>query len=42
MDQAKPEMVLFPDADELLPPNIEEIISLMDRGGARERRGRRS
>ncbi len=25
-DQAKPEMVLFPDADELLPPNIEEII----------------
>jgi hypothetical protein len=26
LEQAKPEMVLFPDADELLPPNIEEII----------------
>ncbi|MGD1001848.1 MAG: hypothetical protein ABSA67_14230 [Candidatus Brocadiia bacterium] len=34
MDKARPEMVLFPDADELLPPNIEEIIALMDRGGA--------
>ena len=34
-DQAKPEMVLFPDADELLPPNIEEIIGLMDKAGAK-------
>ncbi len=30
LEKAKPEMVLFPDADELLPPNIEEIIGLMD------------
>ncbi len=30
MDKAKPEMVLFPDADELLPPNVEEIIDLME------------
>ena len=30
MDKAKPEMVLFPDADELLPPNVEEIIGLME------------
>jgi hypothetical protein len=33
-DKAKPEMVLFPDADELLPPNVEEIIGLMDKAGA--------
>ena len=30
MEKAKPEMVLFPDADELLPPNVEEIITLME------------
>jgi hypothetical protein len=35
MDKAKPEMVLFPDADELLPPNVEEIIGLMDKAGAK-------
>ena len=31
MEKAQPEMVLFPDADELLPPNVEEIIELMER-----------
>ena len=34
LDQAKPEMVLYPDADELLPPNIEEIIDLMKNDGS--------
>jgi hypothetical protein len=34
LDEAKPEMVLYPDADELLPPNIEEIIDLMENDGA--------
>jgi hypothetical protein len=34
LDQVKPEMVLFPDADELLPPNVEEIIELMEKAGA--------
>ena len=28
-------MVLFPDADELLPPNVEECIDLMDKAGAK-------
>ena len=35
LEQAKPEMVLFPDADELLPPNTEEIVDLMDKAGAK-------
>jgi hypothetical protein len=34
LEDAKPEMVLFPDADELLPPNVEEIIELMEKAGA--------
>ena len=36
MEKAKPEMVLFPDADELLPPNIEAIIGLMQGSGTAE------
>jgi len=32
LEHDKPELVLFPDADELLPPNIEEIIGLMNGG----------
>jgi hypothetical protein len=35
LEKAKPEMVLFPDADELLPPNVEEIIELMENAGAK-------
>ncbi|MGO8702690.1 MAG: hypothetical protein ACLQVA_02645 [Candidatus Brocadiia bacterium] len=35
LEKAKPEMVLFPDADELLPPNVEEIIGLMDKASAK-------
>jgi hypothetical protein len=35
LERARPEMGLFPDADELLPPNVEEIIELMDKAGAK-------
>jgi hypothetical protein len=35
MAREKPEMALFPDADELLPPNVEEIIELMDQATAK-------
>jgi hypothetical protein len=30
LDDAKPGMFVYPDSDELLPPNIEEIITLME------------
>jgi hypothetical protein len=30
LDDAKPEMFVYPDSDELLPPNLEEIITLME------------
>jgi hypothetical protein len=31
LDEAKPEMVAYPDSDEILPPNLEEIIDGMEK-----------
>ena len=35
LDDVKPEMFLYLDSDELLPPNVEEIIGEMDKAGAK-------
>lgn len=34
LDAPQPEMYIYLDADDILPPNVEEIIDRMDRAGA--------
>ena len=34
LDDAKPEMFIYLDSDEIMPPNVEEIIDEMDKSGA--------